>query len=86
MYENGGCLDGGVPEETFIEIHNRFEIRKFNKKIKQIHEDCIDDDSEVKLCIGRTNSVNMNGNFTEEDLEIILKALKEVRDYDTMFS
>lgn len=81
MYENGGCLDGGIPEEVFYEFHNRFEIRKFNRKIKQIYIDCPDDDSEVELCIGRTNSVNMNGNFTEEDLEIILKALKEVSAY-----
>lgn len=81
MYKNGGCLDGGIPEETFIETHNRFETRKFNKKVKQIHDNCIDDDSVVELCIGRTNSVNMYGNFTEEDLEIVLKALKEVVDY-----
>lgn len=84
MYENGGCLDGGIPEETFIEFHNRFEKRKFYRKVKQLHDDCPGDDSKIELCIGRTNSVNMNGNFTEEDLEIILKALKEVRDYDTI--
>lgn len=37
MYENGGCLDGGIPEEVFYEFHNRFEIRKFNRKINQIY-------------------------------------------------